>query len=81
MLPQVCDAGRGDRMAAGGSNPQIAGEVCLSPQDDQDLVSSILSNLRATDRAEVIIRARDAGLGRSGPHETRTTPGAWSRPR
>ena len=54
-----------DLIAAGRSNPQIAAEIFLSPKTIRNIVSSILSKLQATDRAEVIIRARDAGLGRA----------------
>jgi DNA-binding NarL/FixJ family response regulator len=52
-----------DRIAAGRSNPQIAAELYLSPKTIRNNVTSILAKLQATDRAEVIIRARDAGLG------------------
>lgn len=55
-----------DRIAAGRSNPQIAAELYLSPKTVRNNVSSILAKLQATDRAEVIIRGRDAGLGRPG---------------
>jgi DNA-binding NarL/FixJ family response regulator len=57
-----------DRIAAGRSNPQIAGELYLAPKTVRNNVTSILAKLQATDRADVIIRARDAGLGvRRGP--------------
>ena len=52
-----------DRIAAGRNNGQIAAELFLSPKTIRNNVSSILAKLQATDRAEVIIRARDAGLG------------------
>ena len=52
-----------DRIAAGRSNPQIAAELFLSPKTVRNNVTSILAKLQATDRAEIIIRARDAGLG------------------
>lgn len=52
-----------DRIAAGRNNGQIAAELYLSPKTIRNNVSSILAKLQATDRAEVIIRARDAGLG------------------
>ena len=55
-----------DRIAAGRSNPQIAAELYLSPKTIRNNVTSILAKLQATDRAEVIIRARDAGLGNAG---------------
>jgi DNA-binding NarL/FixJ family response regulator len=52
-----------DLIAAGRSNAQIASALFLAPKTVRNNVSSILSKLRATDRAEVIIRAREAGLG------------------
>ena len=52
-----------DRIAAGRNNAQIAQELFLSPKTIRNNVTSILAKLQATDRAEVIIRARDAGLG------------------
>ena len=55
-----------DRIAAGKNNGQIASELFLSPKTIRNNVTSILAKLQATDRAEVIIRARDAGLGSEG---------------
>ena len=52
-----------DRIAAGRNNGQIAAELYLSPKTIRNNVTSILAKLQATDRAEIIIRARDAGLG------------------
>jgi DNA-binding NarL/FixJ family response regulator len=52
-----------DLIAAGRSNAQIAAELFLAPKTVRNNVSAILAKLQATDRAEVIIRARDAGLG------------------
>lgn len=53
-------------IAAGHSNPVIARNLCLSPKTVRNHISSVLSKLRVADRAEAIIRARDAGLGRTG---------------
>jgi DNA-binding NarL/FixJ family response regulator len=53
-----------DLIAAGRSNAQSASTLFLAPKTVRNNVSAILSKLQATDRAEVIIRARDAGLGR-----------------
>jgi DNA-binding NarL/FixJ family response regulator len=55
-----------DLIATGRNNGQIAQELFLSPKTIRNNITSILSKLQATDRAEVIIRARDAGLGRDG---------------
>jgi DNA-binding NarL/FixJ family response regulator len=52
-----------DRIAAGRNNAQIASELYLAPKTVRNNVSTILAKLQATDRAEAIIRARDAGLG------------------
>jgi DNA-binding NarL/FixJ family response regulator len=53
-----------DLIAAGRTNGQIASALFLAPKTVRNNVSAILSRLQATDRAEVIIRARDAGMGR-----------------
>lgn len=52
-----------DLIAAGKNNPQIASTLYLAPKTVRNNVSNILAKLQATDRAEAIIRARDAGLG------------------
>jgi DNA-binding NarL/FixJ family response regulator len=52
-----------DLIAAGRNNAQIAAELYLAPKTVRNNVSNILAKLQATDRAEAIIRARDAGLG------------------
>jgi DNA-binding NarL/FixJ family response regulator len=51
-------------VAAGRSNAQIAGELYLSPKTVRNNVSNIFAKLHVADRAEAIIRARNAGLGR-----------------
>ena len=51
-------------VAAGRSNAQIASELYLSPKTVRNNVSNIFTKLHVADRAEAIIRARDAGLGR-----------------
>jgi DNA-binding NarL/FixJ family response regulator len=50
-------------VAAGRSNAQIATELYLSPKTVRNNVSNIFAKLHVADRAEAIIRARDAGLG------------------
>jgi DNA-binding NarL/FixJ family response regulator len=52
-----------DLIAAGKNNAQIASSLYLAPKTVRNNVSNILAKLQATDRAEAIIRARDAGLG------------------
>lgn len=56
-----------DLIAAGRNNTQIAAELYLAPKTVRNNVSNILAKLHATDRAEAIIRARDAGLGGGSP--------------
>lgn len=67
-FPQLTDREREilDLIAAGRSNSQIAAELYLSGKTVRNNVSAILAKLQAGDRANMIIRARDAGFGRSG---------------
>ncbi|WP_426512510.1 response regulator [Dactylosporangium sp. McL0621] len=51
-------------IAGGLSNPAIAQRLALSEKTVRNNVSSIFAKLRVADRAEAIVRARDAGLGR-----------------
>ena len=53
-----------DLVAAGRSNAQIAATLYLSPKTVRNNVSNVLAKLQVTDRAQAIVRARDAGLGR-----------------
>ena len=54
-------------IAAGHSNAVIANTLCLSPKTVRNHISNVFSKLHVADRAEAIVRARDAGLGRSLP--------------
>ncbi|MGN6301344.1 MAG: response regulator [Angustibacter sp.] len=51
-------------VAAGLSNGQIAGRLCLSQKTVRNHVHAVLTKLQAADRAQAIVQARDAGLGR-----------------
>ncbi len=51
-------------VAAGRSNAQIAAALHLSPKTVRNVVSNVLTKLQVTDRAQAIVRAREAGLGR-----------------
>ena len=51
-------------MAAGRNNAQIAATLYLSPKTVRNNVSNVLTKLLVADRAEAIVRAREAGLGR-----------------
>ena len=53
-----------DLVAAGLSNGQIAQRLYLSQKTVRNHVHAVLTKLQAADRAEAIVRARDAGLGR-----------------
>jgi DNA-binding NarL/FixJ family response regulator len=46
------------------TNPVIATRLSISPKTVRNIVSSIFNKLQVADRAEAIVRARDAGLGR-----------------
>ncbi|MEO6458117.1 MAG: response regulator transcription factor [Chloroflexia bacterium] len=51
-------------IAQGFTNTAIAEHLTLSVKTVRNLVSNIFDKLQVVDRAEAIIRARDAGLGR-----------------
>ena len=51
-------------IAAGHSNGAIANTLCLSPKTVRNHISNVFAKLHVADRAEAIVRARDAGLGR-----------------
>lgn len=51
-------------IAQGLTNTAIAERLYLSPKTVRNQVSSIFSKLQVEDRAQAIIRAREAGLGR-----------------
>jgi DNA-binding NarL/FixJ family response regulator len=53
-----------DLLAAGVSNADIAKRLYLSPKTVRNHVSSVFSKLQVADRAQAIVRARAAGLGR-----------------
>jgi DNA-binding NarL/FixJ family response regulator len=52
-----------DLIAAGRSNTEITESLVLSPKTVRNHVSNIFSKLQVRDRAEAIVRAREAGLG------------------
>ncbi|TLP62453.1 response regulator [Microbispora triticiradicis] len=53
-----------DLVAAGLSNGEIAARLFLSQKTVRNHVHAVLGKIQAADRAEAIIRGRDAGLGR-----------------
>ncbi len=50
-------------IARGRANPAIARALSLSPKTVANYVSAIFAKLQVADRAEAMIRAREAGLG------------------
>jgi DNA-binding NarL/FixJ family response regulator len=54
-----------EHVATGRNNVTISRHLSLSAHTVANHVSSILMKLQAADRAEAIIRARDAGLGKN----------------
>jgi DNA-binding NarL/FixJ family response regulator len=52
-----------DLIARGETNPEIVQRLVLSPHTVRNHISNIFSKLQVADRAEAIIRAREAGLG------------------
>lgn len=50
-------------MAKGITNDDIAQQLIVAQKTVSNYVSSILSKLHVADRAQAVIRARDAGLG------------------
>ena len=53
-----------DLLAAGLTNAAIAARLEVAPKTVANNVSAIFAKLQVADRAQAIIRARDAGLGR-----------------
>ena len=54
-------------IARGHPNPSIANQLSLSTKTVGNYVSNIFTKLRVADRAQAIVRAREAGLGQDGP--------------
>ncbi len=54
-----------DLLARGYTNAAIAEQLSLSPKTVRNYISDIFSRLQVASRAEAVIRARDAGLGRN----------------
>lgn len=66
-FPELTDRERQvlDMMASGENNTVIAQRLSLSPKTVRNHASNIFTKLLVADRAQAIIRARDAGLGRA----------------
>ena len=65
-FPQLTERERQvlDLVAAGRSNAQIAQTLFLSPKTVRNVVSTIFAKIHVGDRAQAIVTAREAGLGR-----------------
>ena len=64
-FPELTESERGvlRLMAQGVNNQGIADRLSLSPKTVRNYVSTILGKLQVADRAQAIVRARQAGLG------------------
>lgn len=65
VFPELSDREREilDLIAQGYRNPEIAEKLVLSSKTVRNHVSNILSKLQVADRAQAILKAREAGLG------------------
>ncbi|MGH2448366.1 MAG: response regulator [Chloroflexota bacterium] len=52
-----------DLIAAGRNNAEITNRLVLSPKTVRNHITNIFSKLQVVDRAQAIVRAREAGLG------------------
>lgn len=64
-FPELTDREREvlDLIARGLRNPEIASRLYLSPKTVRNHISNIFAKLQVADRAQAIVRAREAGLG------------------
>ena len=71
VFPQLTDREREilELVATGANNPSIARRLFLSEKTVRNNVSNIFTKLQVADRSEAIVKAREAGLGGSGPAE------------
>ena len=67
-FPELTDREREvlELIAQGRNNQWIARHFVLSPKTIRNHVSNIFTKLQVADRAEAIVRAREAGLGQAG---------------
>jgi len=70
-FPQLTDREREvlELIAQGHNNHEIARHFVLSPKTVRNHVSNVFTKLQVADRAQAIIRAREAGLGRQPTRE------------
>lgn len=67
-FPELTDREREvlDQVARGHANEAIARRLSLSPKTVRNNMSTILAKLQVLDRNQLIVRAREAGLGQDG---------------
>lgn len=56
-----------DKIARGFNNHEIADQLSITVKTVSNHISNIFSKLQVADRAQAIVRARDAGLGKGSP--------------
>jgi DNA-binding NarL/FixJ family response regulator len=83
-FPQLSDREREvlDLLARGYGNAVIAQRLFISPKTARNHVSNIFAKLHVADRAQAIVRAREAGLGgeaSAAPDSQRDSPGRGSQ--
>jgi DNA-binding NarL/FixJ family response regulator len=66
LFPDLTDREREilDLIARGDSNSDIAQTLHISPKTVSNHISNIFNKLHVADRAQAIVRAREAGMGR-----------------
>ena len=70
-FPELSDREREvlELIARGMSNQQIVDRLVISPKTVRNHVSNIFSKMQVRDRAEAVVRAREAGLGGERPRD------------
>jgi DNA-binding NarL/FixJ family response regulator len=65
LFPELSEREREvlELIARGHTNSDIARKLVISPKTVRNHVSNVFTKLQVSDRAEAIVRARDAGLG------------------
>ena len=68
-FPELTDREREilELVAQGKSNQQITRQLVISPKTVRNHISNIFAKLHVADRAQAIVRAREAGLGNPQP--------------
>jgi DNA-binding NarL/FixJ family response regulator len=68
-FPELTDREREvlELIARGLSNQQITRQLVVSPKTVRNHISNIFAKLQVADRAQAIVRAREAGLGQADP--------------